>query len=166
MSTSLLTDRGPSGSYVPVYVPEALLGDIYRRLAEAVTVPARVADPEPSPGVSSEADGAEWAGSADDRFRNRSFVDEHLAPRSETVREAAKYLARRADAWVTSEEIAAALELEHGWNSLAGAFGAAGRYFANRDIGLPWDWTYIDTPDGRVRLKMDPAIAEVVLAAL
>jgi hypothetical protein len=166
MNTFVLHDASPRGSYVPVLVPEALLGDIYRQLAEAVAAPLPEVGRESSTEVSAEASGGAWAGKADERFRDRSFVDEHLAPRSETVREAAKYLAGRPDTWVTSEDIAKALELEHGWNSLAGAFGAAGRYFANRDIGLPWDWTYIDTPDGRIRLKMDPAIAEVVLATL
>jgi len=165
MNTSLITEAGPRGSYVPVLVPEALLGDIYRRLAEAATVPPSAAGAEPIPEASLEADDDGWSGTADERFRDRSFVDEHLATRSETVRGAAKYLARRPDTWVTSEEVATALGLEHGWNSLAGAFGAAGRYFANRDIGLPWDWTY-DTPDRRIRLKMDPRIADVILAAL
>jgi hypothetical protein len=121
--------------------------------------------PDPSPGAPPEPDDEEWSGSADQRFRDRSFVDAHLASRSETVREAAKYLAQRPGTWTTSNEIATALSLEHGWNSLAGAFGAAGRYFANRDIDLPWDWTY-DTPDRRIRLKMAPEIAEVVLKAL
>src|SRR4051794_15856546 len=117
MDTSEQTQVGPRGSYVPVMVPEALLGDIYRRLAEAAAaIPESPAGTGPAPEAVSEAGGEEWEGSADERFRDRSFVDEHLAPRSETVREAAKYLARRPDAWVTSDEIATALELEHGWN--------------------------------------------------
>lgn len=139
--------------------------DVYGFLA------SKRADSEPTvaPGPAVKAtpglDEDGWSGSADRRFRDRDFVDTHLAPRSETVRDAAKYLAHRPGTWTTSEEIASDLGLAHGWNSLAGAFGAAGRYFANRDVGLPWNWTY-DTPDGRIRLKMDPEIAEVVLEAL
>lgn len=164
MNAFFLTQTGPTGPYVPVLVPETLLGDIYSRLAEAARAPAPVGGTEPPREDAPDADDG-WSGSADERFRDRSFVDEHLATRSDTVREAAKYLARRPGTWVTSDEVATALGLEHGWNSLAGAFGAAGRYFANRDIDLPWDWTY-DTPDRRIRMKMDAAIAEVILAAL
>ena len=121
--------------------------------------------PEESAEAAPGSDDDAWSGTADERFRDRAFVDTHLVPRSDTVRDAAKYLAQRAGTWITSEEIATALGLPHGWNSLAGAFGAAGRYFANRDIALPWDWTYY-TPDGRIRLRMDPEIAKVILEAL
>jgi hypothetical protein len=58
-----------------------------------------------------------------------------------------------------------ALGLEHGSNSRAGAFGVAGHYFGNRDIGMPWGWTY-ETPDRRIPMRMDAQIADVVLATL
>ena len=87
-------------------------------------------------------------------------------PRSDTIRGAAEYLAQRPGSWVSSDEIAEHLGLPYGWNSLAGAFGAAGTYFSNREIAMPWDWTYHDTPDGRIRLRMPAEIAEIVLQAL
>jgi hypothetical protein len=155
----------PEDHYVPVFVPQGLLGSIHQFLANAYAGPGSGLDAGASPEVLPEAGDVEWSGTADERFGDPQFVATHLVPRSDTVREAAKYLARRPGRWTTSEEIAGTLGLEHGWNSLAGAFGAAGRYFANRDIGLPWDWTY-ETPDRRIRLKMPPEIAEVVLRAL
>lgn len=153
----------PDRSYVPVLVPAALLGDVYRLLTDAAGASVVPSQPVQTVAAEDESDG--WSGEADARFRDASFVRAHLVPRSATVKGAAKHLANRANTWISSEEIATALGLQFGWNSLAGALGAAGRYFANRDIGVPWDWTY-DTPDGRIRLKMDAAIAEVVLSEL
>ncbi len=151
-----------TGPYIPVYVPESRLGEIYRLLG---TEPSASAAGVERPGVSLEPVDDEWSGTADERFSDRDFVDAHLVPRSQTVREAARYLAQRPGQWISSDEIAAALALEHGWNSLAGAFGAAGRYFANREIDLPWDWTY-DTPDRRIRIRMDANVAKAVLEAI
>jgi len=155
-----------------VFVPYELLGPVYRLLADAAassesaggSEPVAASDPAaeapPRPGENN------WSGSGDERFRDRAFVNAHLVPRSETIRGAAKYLAQRPGTWASSDEIAEHLGLPHGWNSLAGAFGAAGQYFSNRDIAMPWDWTYHDTPDGRIRLKLEPEIAKVVLEAL
>lgn len=162
LSPYLIDARNP---YVPVYVPHELLTDVYRLLASASTESEAVTGPEVAAEADPGSDEDNWSGSADERFGDRGFVEMHLAPRSETVREAAKYLAQRPGTWTTSDEIASVLGLEHGWNSLAGAFGAAGRYFTRRDIAMPWDWTY-HTPDGRIRLKMEAEIAEVVLAVL
>src|SRR4051794_9119016 len=108
--------QGAQQPYVPVFVPHELLGPVYRLLAEAAESPSSarsVRDTPPSP------DEDNWSGSADARFSDRAFVDAHLIPRSDTIRGAAKYLAQRPGTWVSSDEIAEHLNLEHGWNSLA-----------------------------------------------
>ena len=152
--------------YVPVWVPKQMLSKVYAVLAEddAVadapsSVPVAKQDEEPS---SREGDSF---GSPDERFRDPAFVRAHLATRSDTVQRTAKYLAERPGEWATSGPIAKALDLPHGWNSLAGALGAAGHYFKNRGIKQPWAWSY-DTPDGRVQLMMDAETAKAVLEVL
>jgi hypothetical protein len=158
---------GAASPYVPVFVPARRLQAVYRMLAdESSDEPG--ASPTPSsesPQVHPLADDEASAGPADERFRDPDFVKTHLASRSETVRGVAKYLAQRPGQWITSEPIADALNLEHGWNSLAGALGAAGHYFKNRSIGMPWNWTY-ETPDRRVQLMMDAETADVILSVL
>ncbi|MGH2941982.1 MAG: hypothetical protein ACRDLN_04320 [Solirubrobacteraceae bacterium] len=105
------------------------------------------------------------SGPADERFRDPAFVENHLASRSETVRGVAAYLAQRPGRWIASEPIALALNLEYGWNSLAGALGAAGLYFKNRSIGAPWHSMY-ETSNHRVLLMMDAETAEVIKSVL
>jgi hypothetical protein len=155
----------PKRPYIPVFVPCELLGSVYRLLADAADSVSSAAS-ESVAEASPRPDEDNWSGSADERFRNRAFVDTHLVPRSDTIRGAAMYLAQRPGTWLSSDEIAGHLGLPYGWNSLAGAFGAAGTYFSNREIAMPWDWTYHDTPDGRIRLRMPQEIAQVVLEAL
>ena len=50
--------------------------------------------------------------------------------------------------------------MPYGWNSLAGALGAFGRYCANRGLGFPWESHY-DAEDGRARLRLDAQTAEL-----
>lgn len=160
-----LTD--PTSRYVPVFVPESRLPAVYRVLVdESADEPAASStSSSESPQIHPLADDEASAGPADERFRDPAFVKSHLASRSETVRGVAKYLAQNPGQWITSQPIAEALSLEHGWNSLAGALGAAGHYFKNRDIGMPWHWTY-ETPDRHVQLMMDAETAEVILSVL
>jgi len=133
-------------TYIAVHVPEDRLADVYRLLGSpsgGVAVEDQPLAPEPDP----------------EFWRDPDNIREHLIPRSETIRELAKYLASRPDEEVTAHEAADHLELPHGWNSLAGALGAFGRYCANRDLGFPWATNYGD--DWRVRLTLDAATAEV-----
>jgi hypothetical protein len=148
--------------YVPVLVPEQRLQAVYRLLADDAITAAPDTTPPPD---QAPADGDDWSGAADPRFRDPAFVKTHLATRSATIRGMAKYLAARPGQWLTSEPIAEALGLEYGWNSLAGALGAAGHYFKNRGIAMPWHWTY-DTPDRHVQLMMDAETAAVITSVL
>jgi hypothetical protein len=167
MQTTYTFPEDPASHYVPVFVPARRLQAVYRMLAdESSEEPGTSPTPSSgSPQVHPLADDEASAGSADERFRDPAFVKTHLASRSETVRGVAKYLAQRPGQWITSEPIAGALNLEHGWNSLAGALGAAGHYFKNRSIGMPWHWTY-ETPDRHVQLMMDAETAEIILSVL
>lgn len=166
MSPAVPPNVSPASHYVPVLVPERLLPAVYRVLADADTENS-TSPPELRTGPPAEPPGAEGAvsGAADERFRDAAFVRAHLGGRSETVRGIATHLAQRPGQWTKSEPIAEALDLEHGWNSLAGALGAAGHYFKNRGIGMPWNWTY-ETPDRHVELMMDADTAEVILSVL
>ncbi len=133
--------------YVPVLVPEERLADVYGVLGTpvgATTVDDPVTDVGSDPGV----------------WRDPEIIREHLLTRSRTIRELAKYLAERPDEEVTADEAAEALALPRGWNSLAGALGAFGRYLANRDLGFPWE-SYYDPEDGRVRMKLDGETAAI-----
>jgi hypothetical protein len=131
-------------SYVQVMVPESELAAVYRLLAASA-----------SEGF---GDNAEQSNSA---WADPAYVTQHLKPRSETVRAFAKYLAGRPGEEVSSDEAAAVLDLEHGWNSLAGALGALGNYFSNRDITFPWDYSW-DPEDGRTRFTMGEDVAKAI----
>jgi hypothetical protein len=146
-------------------INRVLLGDASRQ----ADLPSR-ADPlstplsEPRP-IRPLADDDEWVAPADQRFRDPAFVENHLTSRSETVRGVAQYLAQRPGQWITSGPIAEALNLEYGWNSLAGALGAASRYCKNRGIGMPWHSKY-ETSHGNVQLMMDAETADVINSVL
>jgi hypothetical protein len=79
---------------------------------------------------------------------------------SETIQGEAKYLASHAGEEVTSEEIADALKLPYGWNSLAGANGAWGHKLAN--LGYAFPWSSREASDGRIRLTMTAEMAAIV----
>jgi hypothetical protein len=61
---------------------------------------------------------------------------------------------------VTSEEIAAALNLPHGWNSLAGANGTFGHKLAN--LGHAFPWSGREASDGRARMMITAEMAAMV----
>lgn len=83
-----------------------------------------------------------------------------LSEASDTIRGEAKFLASHAGKEVTSEEIAKALNLPHGWNSLAGANGAWGHKLAN--LGYAFPWSGRNANDGRVRMMMTAEMAALV----
>ena len=132
-------------TYVQVMVPEERLPAVYRLLADAAPGRGAVGGAPPASGS--------WT--------DEAFIVEHLAPRSKTIRDLAKYLAERPGQAVGSEDAAAALGLPFGWNSLAGALGAAGNYFANQGIDFPWS-SAEDPDDGRARLTMSPEVAAAI----
>jgi hypothetical protein len=83
-----------------------------------------------------------------------------LKEASETIQGEAKHLASHAVQEVTSEEIADALQLPHGWNSLAGANGAWGHKLAN--LGYAFPWSSREASDGRIRMTMTAEMAAMV----
>ena len=142
-------------TYVQVMVPEEQLAAVYRLL-----VMAREAGE-----AGSDASLQEHLKPAIGGWHDPVFVRTHLGARSKTIQGLARYLADRPDQAVTAEVAAHALDLRHGWNSLAGALGAFGNYLANRGIEFPWSAT-TDADDERVRLTMDEATAAAVRQAL
>jgi hypothetical protein len=139
-------------SYVPVLVPEERLEEVYRVLARPVGLPESPEDPERS-----DVRGDAWD---PDFWLDEANIKEHLRPRSRTIRGLAKYLASRPDEQVTSDEAAEALGLKYGWNSLAGALGAFGRYCVNRGLEFPWETSY-ENPEERAHLTLDRRTADV-----
>ena len=137
---------------VPVMVPEERLADAYRALGAMLTASSAV---EPDP-TEVDSDPEFW--------RNPDNVKSHLVPRSDTIKGLARYLAEHPDTEITAAHAAEELGLEYGWNSLAGALGAFGRYCANRELGFPWESWYDD--DGYARMQLDAATAAVILAVL
>jgi hypothetical protein len=98
-------------------------------------------------------------------WRDPDAIRKHLLTRPQSIRDLAKYLAGRPDQDVKSDEAAAALNMPYGWNSLAGALGAFGRYCTNRGLDFPWE-TRVDEQDYRVRLRLDGETAAVFLKHL
>ena len=98
-------------------------------------------------------------------WQDPDVVRRHLLSRSAAIRDLARYLASRPDELVATDEAAAALDLRFGWNSLAGALGAFGRYCVNRNLPFPWE-TRENMPDERVRLCLDSATAKVIREVL
>src|SRR4051794_39641277 len=97
-----------SDAYVSVPVPADRVLDVYSFLSSQDNEGGR------APSTQSTQDVAE--------------LEKTLRSASATVQGLAVYLAERAGEEVTTEEAASALALDRGWNSLAGALGAFGRY--------------------------------------
>ncbi len=88
-----------------------------------------------------------------------------LREASSTIQGLARYLAQHPGEEVGTDEVAEALDLPYGWNSLAGALGAFGRKLGNRGQEFPWEVWY-SPEDGRTRMKMQPEVASLVLEVL
>jgi hypothetical protein len=127
-----------------VPVPESRVLEVYAFLAGAAAPGSAATEPVPVAG---------W----DERMLELVLRDV-----SDTIWDLAQYLAQHPDRDITTDEAAAALRLRFGWNSLAGALGAFGRYLANRNLDFPWDVHYAS--DGRARMRMDAATATAVRA--
>lgn len=135
-------------AYIPV--PEPYLAATYAFLAQLMAGDGAAASGER---------GVVW---------DRAALDAHLVGGTATIVQLARYLAARPGEDVTSEEVAEALQLPRGWNSLAGALGAFARYLKNRGFQdeqdqavFPWDISF-DRHDGRARLRMSKETAALV----
>jgi hypothetical protein len=129
---------------VQVAVPENRLIEVYALLGTS-----------PAPAVS----GSVSAGNGTKPW-TREALALLLGEASDTIRGEAKYLASRPGEEVMTDEIAAALNLPHGWNSVAGANGAWGRKLDNRGYAFPWSSR--NATDGRSRMKMSEEIAALI----
>jgi hypothetical protein len=125
---------------VNVLVPKSRVLEVY----------AFLADSAPALGSTTSQDHTldDWNA---DAFRK------HVTRASDTIRGLVSHLADHAGEEVTTGDAAEALNLPYGWNSLAGALGAFGRYCANRDLDFPWDDWY--NADGLTVMRMSQAVA-------
>jgi hypothetical protein len=75
------------------------------------------------------------------------------------------FLAEHPDEEVTSDEIATKLNAAHGWNTVAGMLGAFSRRCTGRygRPGFPWEHRLDE--NGKGRMKMPKAIADVFTSA-
>jgi hypothetical protein len=138
---------------VPVFVPRALLSDVYEHIAKL----SRAMEPAllgtDSPGqAQTDADPA-----VSDKLLRRMY-DESEPPHRRLI----EFFAENPDRWMYTSEIASDLDLPHGNMSLAGMLGAFGRRAKHRYEGkTPWrsEW---DPARGEVRHMMPQAIADLV----
>jgi Family of unknown function (DUF6416) len=131
---------------VNVPVPTDRLIEVYRLLGGAPDVSATAPEKDQQP----------WtAGSLETTLRAASA----------TIQGLARYLAEHPGEEITTTEVADALGLQFGWNSLAGALGAFGRRLANRGLSFPWA-TWYSPDDGKSRMMMEPDVAALVLEIL
>src|SRR4051794_26812206 len=117
-----------SFEYVPV--PTDRLSEVYALLARpaaAVQNTEAVGDDRAGAASSTPATPAAF-------WMNEANIKRHLRPRSDTVHRFLQFLADRPNQSVHADEAAAALNLPHGWMSLAGANGALGVYLQNRGL--------------------------------
>jgi hypothetical protein len=131
-------------NYVPVHVPEEHIPRVYALLASLM--------PE-------EVD------HGDDIERRQSpAIDEELVRRMYDDsfgrhRRLLRYLAANADRWISSKELAEALELPSGSKSVAGMFGAFGRRAKHRYGGAkPWKFSW-DSEQGENSYRMTSEVA-------
>ena len=94
---------------------------------------------------------------------NAAEVRKHIGRASDTIKGLVNYLADHPGEEVGTEDVATALQLRYGWNSLAGALGAFGRYVGNRDLDFPWE-SWWDA-DGHAVMRMSDAMAAEVRKA-
>ena len=86
-----------------------------------------------------------------------------MGSKSDTIQRLVSYLADHPGEEITTVKAADELKLEYGWNSLAGALGAFGRYWGNRGLKFPWDSWY--DADGWTVMRMSETVAAQVREA-
>jgi hypothetical protein len=140
--------------FVPVFVPRAILTDVYEYVAKR----SRQQDAVPQAAAVEAAKATKEPG-LDEALVRRMYNESHAAHRK-----LIQHLAANPDRWMYTSEIATDLGLTHGARSLAGMLGAFGRRAAHRYAGrTPWrtEW---DAARGEARHTMPSAIAEIVRA--
>jgi hypothetical protein len=137
--------------FVLMAIPTALVPQVADLLA-GFSLTAEIA-----PGFESSGSKAGFPNEWTETLVRRAYQES-----ADPMRQLLAFLADHADEEVTSEQIADALNAEKGWNTVAGMLGAFGRRSANRyERPRPmWDFRW-DT-DGRARLKMPAAVADVI----
>jgi hypothetical protein len=138
-------EQEPAMNIVNVPVPTDRLIEVYRLLGTPPGGPAAAAD-----------EGQPWTAAR---------LETTLRAASATIQGLARYLAEHPGEEITTTQVADALGLEFGWNSLAGALGAFGRRLGNRGLSFPWA-TWYSPDDGKSRMMMEPDVASLVLEVL
>jgi hypothetical protein len=86
----------------------------------------------------------------------RAYRDSNLG-----MREVLDYLARHPDDEVDFDQVGEAIDAEHGWMTVAGRLGGFSRRL--KRYGLEkFPWHYREESDGRGRMEMPAAVAEVI----
>lgn len=137
-----------STELVPVYVPRALLAEVYAFIANHGQAEAATERTE---------ERQSWT---------KDLLTEAFLDLSENMRAILSKLAENPGEWLTAADLASAMPSPNGrdaadWNNVAGTLGAferrvKGRYQKN---GKPFD---VRWGGGRYRYRMDPDIAEVI----
>lgn len=145
-----------SDEFVYVAVPRHLAAKIYRHIADLVE-----SDP-----TSMESKGiagglaAKLSPELSAALTRRMYKDSH-----EPHRRLMRFLAEAPDTWFSTEELAHALQLEHGAKGMAGMLGAFGRRAKHRYGGrTPWESRW-DGVHEKAFHRMRPTVAEAVQAA-
>jgi hypothetical protein len=134
-----------SDDFVQLPVPTKWVNEIYKRLVE-LEASERTAQTEP--GLFSE--------NVEDQYR-RMFTDSHIRHR-----ELLNFLAAHPDEWISTSEVADALQLESGPRGAGGMFGAFGRRANNRYGGrTPWKKAW-NASTGENFYMMDSDIARII----
>jgi hypothetical protein len=140
--------------YVQVPVPEDLVPKVIKLLAEW----------DESKGEP-EASGAMRQESSPRIYLDANLVARMYLESEERHRLLLNFMANHAGTWLFTSDLENALGITTGSKSMAGTFGAFGRRSKHRYEGLkPWQ-TEWDHQHQEVRYRMEPEVAEWILAA-
>lgn len=135
-----------SDDFVAVSVPKAYVMDVYELL---VGLAARDEAPE-----SVEINGAPgWT---------EALIERQFLESSDTMRDLQKTLAAQPDKEFTGNELADAIGMEYGWNSVAGMLGAAQRRIENRYGRTTQPFTIRRGRSGQAHYSMTPEVAAII----
>jgi len=149
MNSSILSDE-----YVQVPVPKRYVTQVYGFIASLDQQDPTEAKPLPVVLLESALD--PYNGWSEDLIRKQ------YKQSPETMKKFQKVLAEHPDKEYTSEELANAIGLEYGWNSIAGALGAYQRRIQNRYGMKTWPFSASYDADGHSYFSVSPQVAEII----
>lgn len=141
--------------YVSIPVPKRYVTQVYGFIASLVQQNAVTASPTPRV-VEMTPVPAAYYGWTEDLIR-RQYKESQ-----DTMRKFQKVLAEHPDHEYSSDELAEAIGLERGWNSIAGALGAYKRRLRNRYGREQWPFAISYDANGHSYFSMSPEVAEII----